>query len=59
MEIKNNFDAVKWVREIRDKFYEEHKNLKGMDYINAIRKEIHKKTNKAKKLSNNKKKEFV
>jgi len=30
------FDTVKWVREIRDKYYETHKNLKGSNYIKAI-----------------------
>jgi len=34
------FDAVKWVREVRDKFYEEHKNLKGKNYLNAIKNSI-------------------
>jgi len=34
------FDTVKWVREIRDKYYETHKNLKGSNYIKAIKDEI-------------------
>ena len=58
MESKKNFDAIKWVRKVRDKFYEEHKNLKGMDYINAIRTDISKKTNKS-KTKTQKKKEFA
>jgi len=60
MEIKKDFDAVKWVREIRDKFYEDHKNLKGKDYINAIKKEIKGKTKSKRKLrAGSKKKELA
>jgi len=36
------FDSVKWVREVRDKFYNEHRNLKGADYLEAIRKGVRK-----------------
>lgn len=37
---KKNFDSVKWVREIRDKFYKEHRNLNRTEYLKAIRKSI-------------------
>ena len=40
--IKKKFDAVKWVRDVRDKFYAEHKNLKGEEYLNAIKQSIRK-----------------
>jgi hypothetical protein len=39
---QKKFDAVKWVREIRNKFYKEHKNLRGSEYIKAIRKDLKK-----------------
>lgn len=39
---EKEFDAVKWVREIRDKFYQEHKHLNGEQYIKAIRDEARK-----------------
>jgi len=58
METKKNFDAVKWVREIRDKFYEEHKHLKGRDYIDAIKNEIRVK-GKKKRLRTTKKKNLA
>ena len=32
---EKKFDAVKWVREIRDKFYEEHKHLSIKEYMKA------------------------
>lgn len=39
---QKKFDSVKWVREIRDKFYKEHQNLNRNDYLEAIRKGIRK-----------------
>ncbi len=41
MKVKQKkFDSVKWVREIRDKFYKEHRNLNRTEYLKAIRKSI-------------------
>ncbi len=39
---EKKFDAVKWVREIRDKFYEEHKHLSMEEYLAAHKMEAEK-----------------
>ena len=45
MKVKQKkFDSVKWVREIRDKFYKEHRNLNRTEYLKAIRKSIDRKS---------------